>query len=166
MTNNVITEGMRALLSEGEPPKKKTAKSKPAMMVSPSETVKADPMEEAKKKELDKFANWMGEGADVKQYAHDLGRRGLHGATDMVLDTSPDSKVPNNLSVWKPALIQRILSEAKKRGYNAEQLMVDKENILKLSGGEEAINHPLFTRDKDNFWGVVKGLYGERLSKM
>ncbi len=112
--------------------------------------------------ELDEFANWLGKGADTKAYAADLGRRGLKNATDMFLDPQTSTPVKNNLSVWKPALIQKILMNAKARGYTTQQLLLDRENILKLSKGSEMINHPLFTKDKENFWNVVGNLYNEK----
>lgn len=113
--------------------------------------------------QLNKFANWI--DGDVKQYALDLAKRGLNNVTDLLTDTAPNPNVSKNLSAWKPALIQRLLAEGRRRGYNPEQLMLDRENLLKLAGGTEAINHPNFTRDKDNFWGVVKNIYQDQLKK-
>jgi len=114
--------------------------------------------------ELNQFANWVKDG-DVKKYGLDLAKRGLNNVTDLLTDTAPNPSVSKNLSSWKPALIQRLLAEGRRRGYNPEQLMLDKENLLKITGGTEAINHPLFVKDKENFWGVVKNIYQDQLKK-
>lgn len=113
--------------------------------------------------QLNKFANWI--DGDVKQYALDLAKRGLNNVTDLLYDPAPNPSVSKNLSAWKPALIQRLLAAGRRRGYNPDQFQLDRENLLKETGGTEAINHPMFKKDKENFWGVVRNIYQDQLAK-
>jgi len=136
-------------------------KATPVVAVNKPKPTIPSPRTEA---ELNSFANWIPNG-DVRQYALDLGRRGLNNTTGMLMGSAPGTKVQNNISSWKPALIQRILATGRARNYTPDQLMLDRENILKATGGVEAINHPLFAKEKDNFWGVVKNIYAERLAQ-
>lgn len=120
--------------------------------------------------ENQKFGNWTGQG-DTKAMAEDLGKRGLVGADQLLFenqDTSSADAIKNkNQSDWKVAMIQNVLTNAKKFGIRTpEALLANKNVLIGNPKWVDAVNNPAFNNIHPNFWSVItKSILPEQWAK-
>ena len=120
----------------------------------------APPPPSSTPEEIAQFGNWTGQ-TDTKLMAHDLAKRGLMNADQLIMD-NPNPNDPNSVrnsqGDWKPAAIEKIVANARK--YNLrkpEEIMANKKVLMNSLDPriQEAINNPYFNQIHGNFWQVL-----------
>lgn len=107
------------------------------------------------------FGNWVGNGEilDTKLAAADLKRRGLQGA-DQIVETQPNlsdaDSIRNSQADWKPAVIQQILTNARKFNIRTrEEVLANKDVLVSNSKWRDAINNDSFKNLHGNWWEII-----------
>lgn len=142
--------------------KRSIADAKDLMAVKNPETEVAPSV--LNEQQLINFGNYGGT-TDVKARASYLAKKGLIGASQLIMD-NPDVStregLTNSQADWKTSAIGKMLTQARRLGIrNPTEVLHNKDAIL---GGldpriKDAVVHPEFSRIHPNFWNVFNDIF-------
>lgn len=112
--------------------------------------------------QLMRFGNYG--GADVKDKAAYLAKKGLIGASQLIMDNpniSTTEGLTNSQADWKTSAFGKMLMQARKLGIkDPTQVANNKEALMGTLDPriKEAMNHPTFNQIHPNWWSTFNSV--------